>query len=198
MRGPDLPEQRQRLGIEPNERLVPFPVVNRDGSPAEFRPDTGGKRFRHRLLRGPTGGIILVRVFERTAVSLLFLGEHPFDEVVAVPAQRRMDAFDFDNIATKSDQNAAGGKGNIQNAPGIPVVLVILIFLVLSIPIPEKENEYEKENDYCMIINRRSERTCSLLAARYWPPYFFPAFIRAFISRTDSSMPLKSARLTML
>lgn len=113
VRGANLPEQGLCLGIEPNQRLVPFTVINRNGSPTELGSDTGGKSFRHRFLGSPSGGVMFVRVFERAAVGLLFLAEHPFDEVVTVTPQCRMNAFNFNNIAAKSDQNAAGWKGNV-------------------------------------------------------------------------------------
>jgi len=118
VRGADLLKQRLRLGVEVDERLVTFAVVNRNGGPAEFLSNPGGKGLRHRLLRSPAGGVVLVRVFEPIAVGLLLLRENPLDEMVAVLPQRRVDALDVDDIAAKADQNTARRKGYVHGRSG--------------------------------------------------------------------------------
>src|SRR5258708_39306558 len=92
----DFLQQGRGLGVEVNERLLARAVVNRDRGPVEVLTDAGGEALRDRLLGRPARGIVLVRVFEAVAVSLLLLGEDALEETLAMLGQHAADALDVD------------------------------------------------------------------------------------------------------
>src|SRR5688572_8738684 len=56
--GADDAKQRLALRVKPDQRLMPLAVKNGYRTPAELRPNAGGKTFRDRLLGRKTRRVV--------------------------------------------------------------------------------------------------------------------------------------------
>ena len=119
VRRADFLQQGRGLVIEAHERLLARAVVDGDRGPAEMLADAGGEGLGHGFLGGPARGVVLVRIFQGTAVGLLLLGEHALDETIPVFLERAADALGLDEVAAKADQDATGREGDAHGRKGL-------------------------------------------------------------------------------
>ena len=106
----NLLEQRCRFVIESHEWFLPLAMIDGNRSPMQVFANASRETFRDRFLGGPARGVMLVRIFQTTAVGLFLGGENALHKMIAVLLQDTSDALDIDEVAAEADERTAGGK----------------------------------------------------------------------------------------